>query len=115
MANPIKGEIAFSSNDEEYTLVLGTYGLAAAERHLGRGLPGLMQAGDIGFDVILAVFYGGLLKHHQLTLPEAGDVVDGLGFERASELMVEAVTLAFPKAAKNPRKAAKATGIGKAS
>lgn len=115
MANPLKGEVAFEAGGASYTLVLTTYGLAAAEKHLGEPLPPLMQRGEIGFNVILAVFYGGLLTRHDLSVREAGEVVDLLGFERAAGIMAEAFQLAFPQVTGgNPRKA-KAAGTGRPS
>ena len=114
MANPIQGQVAFEADGESYRFVLNTYGLAAAERHLGKALPTLLAAGDLGFDAILGIFYGGLLKHHDLSVQQAADVVDAIGMDKAGQVVAEAMTLAFPDATGSPRKA-KAGGTGKAS
>jgi len=115
MANPQIGEVAIELPEGKYRFVLGSYGLAAIERHLGKPLGEVFQPGvAFGMDHILAIMHGGLLRHHDLSVREASDVLDRVGSERAGEIISEAVALAFPDAQGDPRKA-EVAGTGRPS
>lgn len=116
MANPVIGEVAIELPDAHYRFVLGTYGQAAIERELGKPLGEVFKEGvTVGVRELLAIFYGGLLRHHDLSQRQASDVLDAVGMDRAGTIVAEAVQLAFPDAKTNPRKAKAAAGTGPAS
>jgi hypothetical protein len=112
-SNPIKGEVSFEAGDQKYTLVLGSYALAALERRQGMPAQKFFDrpADAFGFDDMLGIFHSGLLQHHDLSEREAAVIIDQVGALRTGELIAEAVSLAFPEAAnatKGPQKRARA-------
>jgi hypothetical protein len=122
MANPIKGEVAFTSGRQNFTAVLGTYGLSALERRMGRPVHKLFAASDdVGVDTILACFHASLLRHHGLSELEVADMVDEMGFDEVTAIVGEVMALAFSKeeakAPGNPQRPAAKTraGTGKGS
>jgi hypothetical protein len=110
MANPAKGEVALPAGDQTYTLKLGTNALAELTGMLSIGLAEVQSALSAGrVDVIRAVMWAALRKHHSLNLMEVGDLIDDVGFDAALEAVGNALKLAFPEAAaseENPQPAA---------
>jgi hypothetical protein len=122
MANPIKGEVAFSCGRQNFKAVLGTYGLAALERRMGRPVHLLFKKGEApGIDLILATFHASLLRHHELSEPEVADMVDDLGLAETAVIVGQLLELAFSqeeaKAPQNPQRPQARTkaGTGKIS
>jgi len=97
MANPIKGEVPIIIGERKYTLVLGTYALAAIERRLKMPWAKVMQRateGYWGIDETLAAFAAALLRHHRdISEEKAADLIDQAGIEAISEALAEAIKL----------------------
>jgi Phage tail tube protein, GTA-gp10 len=100
MANPVKGEVSFECEGKKYTLVLGTFALAALERRLQMSWPQIIKRltdGQAGSSEVLAMVYCGLLRHHrQITEEQVADLIDELGQARSAEILAEALKLMFP-------------------
>lgn len=108
-ANPQRGQVAFSADGKEYTLRFGTNELCVIEAATGKGVPQLvaeLQATPY-VTTMRAMVAGGVRP--AMSLEDAGELIDALGYDRVGELVGQALALAFPdrKADKaNPPKAA---------
>lgn len=117
MGNPHQGEVTFEANGKNYTFKLGTYALAVLERttQMPYGKFFKREESDWGADDILRVFYAGLFRQHKLTEEEVGDLIDIIGSERASEIILEAIGVSNPKevatGTAHPQRA-EANGVG---
>jgi len=69
----------------------------------------LMSGGDAAFTTVRAAFWAALQDHHpQVSLEDAGRLLDHLGLMKAGSLMGQALMLAFPElegGTDRPRKA----------
>ncbi len=126
MANPYQGEVSFDADGESYKFKLGTYALAVLERKVKMPSGKFFRRADDewGADDLLQVFYAGLYRQHKLTEEAVGDLIDKIGAERASEIMLEAIGVANAKevaagkevaVGKEDPQTAKANGTGTAS
>ena len=81
----------------DYTLVYDFNALCKAEAEvgpMGRAMAS-MQEGSL--TTVRALFWVGMLKHHpEATLDAAGDAVQAVGFEKASEVIAKGMHAAFP-------------------
>lgn len=95
MANPNRGEVEFTAGDTVYKLAFTINSVCELEQHLGQSLAEIV--GGMGrLNVIRAVLWAGLLKHHKMGIEEAGDVMDAAGVPATVEAVNKAVSLAFP-------------------
>lgn len=116
MANPIKGEIAFEVEGQDYVLLLDFNALCDLEDDF----PGLMDgtAELKSPKAIRRVFHAGLAAHHpDVTLQEAGSLIHAIGLDGAGDLVRRSFEAAFPTAkggddAARPRKAPAKAGAG---
>lgn len=119
MANPHKGEVTFEAGGKTQTLVLNTNAICNLEDDLQIGITEIAQLLQAGrMSIVRATFRAGLVNGSAdgpgLTLLEAGEVVDDVGFLRAVELIQQALERAFPNQepeAPRPRKAGAGTGV----
>jgi len=101
MANKIKGEVAFTAFDKQWTLVMDFNTLCSVDTELGIGIHELGERMKTSPALIRSVFRIGLeQKHGTLTDLEAGRLIGEIGPVRAGELIAEAVQAGFPEAAK---------------
>lgn len=114
MANKLKGEVAFTAFETSFTLVMDFNALCSIDSELGIGINeiGARLAGSPA--TIRSVFRIGLeTKHGAMTDLEAGRIIGEVGPARASELLAQAMTAAFPEAAEgtgSPQTGKKRTG-----
>ena len=95
MSNPHRGEVAFAVGDQTYTLFYGTNSICELEDKLGQNLAEIV-AGLGQLKVMRAVLWAGLLRHHNMSLEEAGDVMDAAGVPATVEAVNKAIFTAFP-------------------
>ena len=90
----VKGEVGFEVKGTPYKLVLDFNALCDLEEDL----PGLMD-GTVEIKspkAIRAVFAAGLAKYHPaLTLIDAGNLIQGVGIEKAGGFVAEAFAASF--------------------
>lgn len=90
----MKGEVGFEVEGTPYKLVLDFNALCDLEGEL----PGLMD-GTVEIKspkAIRAVFAAGLAKHHPaLSLIDAGNLIQGLGIEKAGGFVAQAFAASF--------------------
>jgi hypothetical protein len=120
VTNKVKGEVAFSVEGGdlagEYVLLLDFNALCDLEADL----PGLMDGtAEIKTpSAIRAVFHAGLqARHKDITLRDAGDLIQSLGVERAGDLVRQSFEASFATAkggeeSDRPRKAPAKAGAG---
>jgi len=109
MASKLKGEVAFTSFETPFTLVMDFNAICSIDSELGIGIDEIGEKLSGSAPTIRSVFRIGLAaKHGDMTDIEAGRIIGEIGPTRAAELLAEALTAAFPEAAKgtgNPPKA----------
>lgn len=111
MANEIKGEVEFVAGPDRFILVFDVNALCEVESILGRPTSELtdkITTGDMR--VLRAFMWGGLReKHPDISLVEAGDIIQEGGVGAASGIVLAALVAAFPAPAKvkanRPRRA----------
>lgn len=103
----MKGEFTFEVDGRTLTMKLGFGALAKAQQHLGG-----LNLENVGPNEMVTLFWAGLQrKQSDIGWDEAGDILDELGAERASEVLKGAMEAAGllggdGKADERPRKAA---------
>ncbi|WP_313472771.1 hypothetical protein [Brevundimonas sp.] len=108
MANRVKGEVGFTADGQDYTLLLDFNALCELENDV----PGLMDgtAEIKSPSAVRAVFHAALTGHHPaLNVKDAGRIIHAVGIGRAGELIREAMTASFGQEEKDgarPRKGA---------
>lgn len=101
MANAIKGEVAFSAEGEDYVLLLDFNALCDLEDVV----PGLMNGSAElkSPSAVRAVFHAGLAAHHaDLTVKDAGRIIQAVGLSEVAVLIGRAMEASFPKADGKP-------------
>lgn len=112
MATP-KGEVSFEANGTRRTLRYGINELCLLEDRLGIDVTALAakMAAGLNMRTLRTIFACGL--DTEVSDAEAGKIIDGVGLQRAGELVGEAMQAAFPQDGgdeANPPKAAAGTG-----
>ena len=96
MANPHRGEVSLLAGGKTYTLAYTINAVCELEAMLGRSLPEIV-ADMSHMNVLRAVLWAGLRRHHKnLTVEDAGDLMDVAGVHEVVAAVKEAVTQAFP-------------------
>jgi len=103
MANPHRGEVAVETNGASYTLRFSTNAICELEDHMGEPInviaARLGNAEQVGLKMARALFWAALRDNHrEVTLPQAGELIDALGAGAAMEKVGEAFRAAFPPA-----------------
>lgn len=79
MKNSIKGIRTFTVNEQEYTLFFNMNTLVALEEETGMTVPQIanqMQEQEkISFKFLRSLLWAGLLKHHKVSVEEAGELL----------------------------------------
>jgi len=100
MANKLKGEVAFTAFDKQWTLVMDFNTLCSVDIELGIGIRELGERMKASPALIRSVFRIALEQNHgTLTDLEAGRIIVEIGPQRAGDLIAEAVQAGFPEAA----------------
>lgn len=124
MANPHKGEVGFDAGGTAYKLSFSANALCELEDQLDKGINEISEAlGDakkLRLKTLRAVFWAGLLDHHEgISIKAAGEIVTMLGVGPAVALIGKAFERAFPEAeaekADPPKPGSPADGTGPAS
>ena len=96
MANPARGEMAFMVGDEAYTLQFSTNAICELEDYLDKGL-NVIVANMERLTTVRAMLWAGLrAKHPNVTIKQAGDIIDRCGMAEVTDVIGKALTAAFP-------------------
>lgn len=100
MANPHRGEVSFKTPDAEYTLILSTNALCELEAETEKSLPAIMR--DIERVTTVRALLWALLRTKQpdISLAQAGEIIDRAGMAKTTEAIMRAIGAAQPKAPK---------------
>lgn len=119
MANPFKGEVSFDALGKTFTMRLGVNARALVEERMGIAWTALMARPAAKWrerDAIV-IMWAGLFQHHKMTEEEVGDLIDQVGSETISALILKAFGAAAPKGDANgtprPPQRRRRTGTGK--
>jgi len=100
--NP-RGQVSLVVGAQRYTLRFDWNAIADAEEQLGKPFYELFQRladGKFGAHELRVFLWAGLRKQHaDVTLPQAGELLDELDFGETAELVIGAVSAAFSKRA----------------
>lgn len=94
MANKIKGAVGFKANGQDYVLLLDFNALC----ELDDVVPGLMDgtASLASPKAVRSVFHAALAAHHpDLTVTDAGRLIQEIGLPRAAALIGESCAASF--------------------
>lgn len=119
MTNPLKGEITFEAGGKTYTFKIGTAAHLAIEAKTKTPLHRYLSKEALaawGVTELMLFFSAGLLRAHpSLTERDVAMLLDEIGFDRAGEIVGQALVLAFgeaDKTAANPTPPKANDGIG---
>jgi hypothetical protein len=108
MTNKHKGECTFELDGKTYTLRYSTNALCELEAILEMPFNRvLMDFVDGKHSVInaRAMFYAGLTEFHKdVSISDAGKLLDGIGLQKGVEKLNEAIGLAFPDSSGSKKK-----------
>lgn len=101
MANKERGEIAFDALGQSWTLKLGTNAMCEIEDAIGKTISEIGEVmGDqkrVTIKLMRTVFWGALRDHHEdITVKQAGGIIDAIGMQQAGRLIGEAFQAAMP-------------------
>lgn len=111
MGNPLRGEASFEALGREWTLRFNTNALCEFEE--AAGVPVSSIGSGLGMKQLRALIWAGLGFHHRRNrggLDNVGLMVDEVGAQEIAEVVMRAMTAAFPKVEgdASPPKAAQA-------
>lgn len=96
MGNPHRGEVTFKVADAEYVLKFSTNAICELEDRLDKSL-NVIVANMERLATVRALLWAGLRAHHpDVTLPQAGEIIDRSGMAAATEAIGKALNAAFP-------------------
>jgi len=101
MANRYRGETPITIDGRSYTLAYSINAICEMETMAKRPLSLIGQEAALGYVTAMRwMVWGGLRRHHQLSLEEAGDLLDSLvgevGATAAGDALQAALQAAFP-------------------
>lgn len=105
MANPHRGEVAFSAGGKDYKLSFSANALCELEDALDLSIHQIAErlgGLNIRIKYVRAALWAGLTDHQPgITIKEAGTILGEINVARAIELITEAFTRSHPEAADN--------------
>jgi hypothetical protein len=106
MTNAVKGGVQFDANGARYTLIYSTNALCILEDTMQLSVNSVLalmsDPGKARVNDVRTLFWAGLQDHHpDLDQKSVGRIMDAVGGLMGTlDLMLKAVTMAFPQAAK---------------
>jgi len=102
MANAARGTMALAIGAVDYTLAFTTNALCELEEAAGMPAPQFLASledpkNPPGIKPIRLLLWAGLLDHHNLTLKEAGGLIDEVGLDVLAEKLGAAVSQSMPE------------------
>jgi hypothetical protein len=100
MSNAHKGEVSFKVQDAEYTLVMSWNAMCELEAETEKSLPTVLK--DLQRATTVRALLWALLrtKHPDITLTQAGNIIDQVGPVKTTEVIMRAIGAAQPKTPK---------------
>lgn len=108
MANALKGEVGFRTSDgQQHVLRFSTNAIIEIEQALDKTVLEVSQMlsdiNSLRMGTVRTIFWAGLRDRRVgISLSEAGEIMNDVGFGRALELIGQGFTAAFPTASDSP-------------
>lgn len=97
MANPHRGEVTFEVDGKSYTLMLNTNAICELEAEMNKGIDEIAMS-MTRLSTLRGMLWAALRAHHpEVTLPEAGAMIDKVRRTSAMKAVNDALAAAFPK------------------
>ncbi len=100
MANPQRGESLLKIGNKEYTLKYDCNAKAEFEASLGETMPLIgkrMEKAEMGFRDLRAMLWAGLRRYHRnITIEQAGDLIDTAGQDIVAEAVLSSWRNSLP-------------------
>lgn len=107
---------SFEASGKRYTLRYGNNALAELEGLLGLPITQIGErftTGAVGVREMRNIFWAGLMMQHpELSLVDAGNLMDEVGLQRVAELVTEAFGEAFPNTGVKSKEVITTTSLG---
>lgn len=102
MANPHRGEVAFKAGGTGYTLKFSSNAICELEERLNKSLNVIVT--DLErLSTLRALLWAGLRANMpDVTMAQAGDIIDQAGIAAATEIIGRALSAAFPPPSGDP-------------
>lgn len=121
MANKNKGEVSFEVNEKSYTMRFSANALCELEDVLNMGVNDVAEQmakpKNLRIKTVRGIFWAGLRDcHPEITITQAGELIQDLTLPRCLELIGKAFTLAFQDSTKSrpQQPTVKTEAVGKA-
>lgn len=109
---PNKGAVTLAVGDTQHSLRFSTNAMVLFEETYGQNFTSVesfargVDVGSVSFRCLRALIYAGLSDDTDITLKQAGAVIDDVGFPEAMRVVLEAVRIAFPEPEEDQGKSA---------
>lgn len=111
MANREKGEVSFEASGKTWTLKMGTNAWCLVESELGVDMSKI-DLNDLSMTRTRVFFWATLRHHHKdVSVEQAGELMDDIGTARSVQLMTEALALQAPEAKAGDARPPKAAAV----
>lgn len=103
-----KGAVTLTVGEDEHSLRFSTNAMVLFEEAYGQNFTAVeafarsVDVGSVSFRCLRALIYAGLSDSSEVTLKEAGAIIDKIGFPKAMGAALEAVQVAFPEPDQKP-------------
>jgi hypothetical protein len=94
--------VSFSVAGRKHKFVFTTNALCAFEDVSGMSIAGIVDPSRAGVKLMRQLVWAGLI-HEDISMDEAGDLIDAVGMVKISELVGKAMEKAFPEAEGKPQ------------
>ncbi len=103
-----KGSVTLTVGEAEHSLRFTTNAIVLFEETYGQNFTAVesfarsVDVGSVSFRCLRALIYAGLSDSADITLKQAGAIIDEVGFPKAMGAALEAVQAAFPEPEQKP-------------
>jgi hypothetical protein len=99
MANPHRGHVEIEADGKTYRLVFSTHALCCLEDATGLSVSVLgQQMADPKISLLRSMMWAALRDYHEdVSIRQAGDLMDVIGIAESGEALGRAFVLAFPQ------------------
>lgn len=104
MANPLKGEVPITIGGTSYVLKLSYNALCDVEQSMGQKAPEIIREVGTGSWTAARALFCAALRHSKpdLTLEQAGELIQSMGMKASTEALTNAFTAAFGEKEEGP-------------
>jgi len=106
MSNTKRGELSFSCAGKTHGFKFGMNAMCAFKDETGTSILKALRTfeeqvnadpDDVDLNVLRVLFACGVVSDEPVSARTAGDMMDGVGIQKASDMIIQAAKLAFPQ------------------